>query len=381
MKYFRKTARWNGKKYEAYGKTELEALTKLSEKLAAAKRGEDPLGGSMSVDSWFSYWLATYKEPKGLTPKSLQMYQEKYNGYISPAVGRMKLLDVKDAHLQKILNSQAGRSASHVKKLRMVMQEMFRRARQSRLIPYDPSELLELPVTTQHQRRSLTDQERAAFLAVAPQHPAGLWILTLLYTGIRPGESAALTWADVDFKRNEIHIRSAKESGSRDLKGPKTNAGVRDIPIQSALRPLLLEQKGDPFSFVFPKKNGTIMDDDYMYRQWRSFLRHLDIYMGATLYRNKIIQHAIAEDLTLYCLRHTFCTDLQKAGVPINVAKELMGHSDISVTANIYTHRDNNVLHASMRMLDRTAGEESSITLTPSGGISGGKSLKKTSNA
>ena len=103
--------------------------------------------------------------------------------------------------------------------------------------------------------------------------------------------------------------------------------------------------------------------------------------MGATLYRNKITQHAIAEDLTLYCLRHTFCTDLQKAGVPINVAKELMGHSDISVTANIYTHRDNNVLHASMRMLDRTDGEESSITLTPSGGISGGKNLKKTSNA
>lgn len=84
MKYFRKTARWNGKKYEAYGKTELEALTKLSEKLAAAKRGEDPLGGSMSVDSWFSYWLATYKEPKGLTPKSLQMYSEKNITATSP---------------------------------------------------------------------------------------------------------------------------------------------------------------------------------------------------------------------------------------------------------------------------------------------------------
>ena len=59
---------------------------------------------------------------------------------------------------------------------------------------------------------------------------------------------------------------------------------------------------------------------------------------GATLKRNQIIVHAIADDLVPYCLRHTYGTDLQDAGVPINVAKYLMGHSDISVTANIDTH-------------------------------------------
>ena len=143
--YIRKTARYNGKKYEATGKTELEAMTKLAEKLAAAKRGEEAIGGSMTVTAWYKQWKATYKDPKGLTKKSLGMYDEKFNGYIKPAIGSMKLKDVKDVHLQRILNGQAGRSASHVKKLRMVMQEMFKRARQSRLIPYDPAELLELP--------------------------------------------------------------------------------------------------------------------------------------------------------------------------------------------------------------------------------------------
>lgn len=145
MKYFRKTARYNGKKYEATGKTELEALQKLAEKLAAAKRGEDVVGGSMTVDAWYSEWKALYKEPKGLTAKSLGMYDEKYRNYIKPRIGHLKLRDVRDVHLQRILNDQAGRSSSHVKKLRMVMQEMFKRARQSRLIPFDPAELLELP--------------------------------------------------------------------------------------------------------------------------------------------------------------------------------------------------------------------------------------------
>lgn len=357
MKYFRKTARLNGKKYEATGKTELEAMTKLAEKLAAAKRGEETIGGTMTVDAWFLEWLATYKEPKGLTAKSLGMYQEKYKGYIKPRIGRMKLKDVKDTHLQKILNEQEGMSASHACKVRMVMQEMFKRARQSRLIPYDPAELLELPQTTKGTRRSITEEERAAILEVAKTSRSGLWVLTLLYTGMRPGETAALTWADVDFAHNEIHVHAAKESGSNTIKGPKTDAGVRDIPIHARLRPLLLKARGDPFRPVFPTGSGGRQNENSLRRMWTGFKRELDIYMGAELYRNKIIRSVVATDLTPYCLRHTFCSDLQRSGVPLNVAKELMGHSDIQTTANIYTHKDQRVLHAGIALLDGSGGE------------------------
>ncbi len=357
MKSVRKTARYIGTKYEATGKTELEAMTKLAEKLTAAKRGEEVVGGSMSVNAWFAQWLELYKCPKGLTAKSLAMYTEKYNGYIKPRIGAMKLKDVRDVHLQRILNEQAGRSASHVKKIRMVMQEMFKRARQSRLIPYDPAELLELPETTQGRRRSITDAERAAILEVAQTHPAGLWVLMLLYTGMRPGETAALTWSDVDFPRNEIHVHAARESGTGNIKGPKTAAGVRDIPIHAALLPRLKAAQGRPFAPVFPNEKGEPMDDSTLHRRWKSFLRAMDIYMGARLYRNKIVDSALSPDLTPYCLRHTFCTDLQRAGVSINVAKELMGHSDIQMTANIYTHRDVGVLHDGISLLDGTGGK------------------------
>ena len=356
--YIRKTARWNGKKYEATGKTELEAMTKLAEKLAAAKRGEAEVSGSMTVNSWYKQWIELYKKPKGLTEKSLKMYDEKFNGYIRPAIGHMKLKDVKDVHLQRILNSQAGRSASHVKKIRMVLQEMFKRARQSRLIPYDPAELLDLPTVKQGRRRSITEEERAAILAVAARHRAGLWVLTLLYTGMRPGETAALTWSDVDFDHNEIHVHAAKESGSRAIKGPKTASGVRDIPIHAALLPHLLEVKGKPFSLVFPTKAGTVQNESSMRRMWNSFRTELDLQMGAKTKDGKIVESVVADDLTPYCLRHTFCTDLQRAGVPINVAKALMGHADIQTTANIYTHRDSETLHSGIALLDGTGGKD-----------------------
>ena len=221
----------------------------------------------------------------------------------------------------------------------------------------DPAELLELPAVTEGRRRSITEEERAAILAVAEHHRAGLWVLTLLYTGMRPGESAALNWADVDFDSNEIHIHAGLESGTGRIKGPKTEAGARDIPIHSALLPRLQRARGEPFSPVFANEAGNRHTEKTMRRMWLSFKRDLDIYMGAETYRNKVVKSAVAPDLTPYCLRHTFCTDLQKAGVAINVAKDLMGHSDISVTANIYTHRNSDVLHHGIMLLDGTGGK------------------------
>ena len=372
--YVRRTARWNGKKYEATGKTELEAMTKLAEKLAAAKRGEEAISASMTVNAWFQEWKATYKDPKGLTPKSLKMYDEKYKKYIRPAIGSMKLRDVKDVHLQRILNGQSGMSASHVKKIRMILQEMFKRARQSRLIVYDPAELLELPSCTHGTHRSITEAERTAILAVAETHRSGLWVLTLLYTGMRPGETAALTWADVDFKNNEIHVHAAKESGSQNIKAPKTDAGVRDIPIRAALLPRLKAAQGKPFSPVFPTGAGNFQNENSLRRLWTGFKRALDIYMGAKLERNKIVESKVATDLTPYCLRHTFATDCIRADVHIDNVRWLLGHSDIAMTANTYSHRDNDTLHRSISLVD-------TLDSTGAGGKPGGTQNDATHSA
>ena len=354
--YVRKTARFNGKKYEATGKTETEAIMKLAEKLAAAKRGEETINGNMTVNAWYKQWIELYKAPKGLTEKSLKMYDEKYNNHIKPRIGHMKIKDIKDVHLQKIMNAQAGMSDSHAKKVRMVMQEMFKRARISRIIPYDPAEELELPQASKGRRRAITDEEREAILAVAETHPAGLWILTLLYTGMRPGETATLTWADVDFDADEIRIHTAKESGTRNIKGPKTKAGVRTLPhIPNPIRPgLQAAAKGKkPFDFVFPTTTGTIMNDSAMRRRWVSFKTAIDQYMGAEIdSEGKTVNSKVAKDLVPYCLRHTFATDCAKAGVPIDTARWLMGHEDISLTANIYQDADKTALRNGLIIMD-----------------------------
>lgn len=356
--YVRKTFTYTGTRYEVKGKTEAEALTKMIQLQEELKRGEKTTGGNMTVARWFDEWMELYKEPTGLTPKSLGMYREKFAGYINPEIGRMKLKDVRDVHLQRILNKQAGMSYSHVTKLRAVMQQMFARARKSRLIPFDPAEDLELPRTEKNTRRSLTDAERAAFLAVEPTVKGGILYFTMLYTGMRPGELAGLQWRDVDFVRGEIHVSRALESGTwNTLKDPKTASGDRTIPLRPVLADRLralrdAEPDFSPLAPVFKNQAGNMHSATTMRRLWDSILRAMDIHLGAELYRNQIVSTRLAPDLMPYCLRHTFCTDLQDAGVPINIAKELMGHSDIATTANIYTHRNQETLHSYVSLMD-----------------------------
>ena len=130
--YVRKTFTWDGKRYDVKGKTIEEVYKKIAKMKVSLERGEIVINANTTVDHWFKEWVETYKKAAGLTPKSLKMYDEKYRNYIQPVIGAMKLRDVREIHLQKILNDQAGRSYSHVSKIRLVLKEMFSRARKNK---------------------------------------------------------------------------------------------------------------------------------------------------------------------------------------------------------------------------------------------------------
>lgn len=351
---------YENKQYKAYGKTKAEAIKKAALMEAALERGEAGISGKMSVKRWADEWMDTYKKGT-VTDKSYANY-ERHVKLLTDAIGNMKIKDVRDVHLQKILNARAGKSKSDMEKLRNTIQAIFKRARISRLIPFDPAEELEMPRVTEHKRRSITDRERKWILEMAEKHHAGLWIKMMLYCGLRPGEIMALQWKDINFKKKVVKITKAKESGKNDIKDTKTEAGEREIPIpdvllkdlKAARRDVL--QKNDKSKVVdlsppvfTQKTNDRPHTEASFYKAWNNFLRESDIALGATVYRSQIKESIIeveSPDLEPYCLRHTYCTDLEAAGVPINVAKYLMGHSDITVTANIYTHTSEKTIKA-----------------------------------
>lgn len=228
------TFTYNGKRYYCYGRTLEEAIENKVLKKQALENGEIGINKNMTVNRWAYEWLETYK--KGIvTDMVYKDYQSKVRLHISPAIGNYRLKDVTDTHLQKILNSRAGYSFDDTDKIRKLLRAMFKQARISRIITYDPAEALVMPKTTKGSYRSITPKERIYILELCNTYIAGTWIKTMLYCGLRPGETYALEWRDIDFKKKRINVSRALESGSNNIKEPKSKAGIRSIPIPTEL--------------------------------------------------------------------------------------------------------------------------------------------------
>lgn len=356
-KRYRSTFYLEGKRYETTGKNQKEADQKAAIKMDKLKRGEVGISGDMTVARWAAQWLATYKKPK-VGEGQYKNYLLYVNKIIVPAIGTLKVKHVKDIHLQKILNERIGKSKSDLTKLRMTMKAIFKRALISKLITYNPAENLEMPAAKDGTHRSITDHERKKILEVSDIHHAGLWIKMMLYCGLRPGETRALDWRHVDIERKLIHIELAMKAATKEIRGPKSDAGVRDVPIPLTFFPDLQKARQGPFDPVFVQPTtGRRHTKQSMRCLWNNFKRELDISMGAKLYRNEIVLSVVASDLTAYCLRHTYCTDLQDVGVPINVARYLMGHEDISTTSRIYTDTTERAIQDAAEKINKPKAE------------------------
>lgn len=362
----RKTRQIDGKRYVAYAKTEREAQKKLEDMIFDVRAHGNVLSGDTTVKKWSEEWLSVYVNPRDITKKSSAMYRQKLDKYILPAIGSMRIKDVRDIHLQKLLNS-ANTSKSTAQKVKIVTQAMFKQARKSHLIAYDPAEDLTLPKAPEGKGRSITDFERKHILEVAKTHYAGLYVLTVLYCGLRPGECIALRWADIDTENGTLRVSNAAESGnSKNIKDPKSAAGIRSVPIPASLLSRYKAEKpknGDLLPVFVQPKGKKRHTESSLNDFWNNFKRDLDMHMGAKVYRNQIIKHCFEvnpmleteeqwETLVPYCLRHTYGTDCQRAGVPLNVTKYLMGHSDVKVTANIYIDTTPDVVYDAAKALD-----------------------------
>lgn len=147
-------------------------------------------------------------------------------------------------------------------------------------------------------------------------------------------------------------------------KGYRQTSSTIPPQLKSELIKHRFKRQNEQYVFVRVKNHNLPMDENAFYHAWHNFKREMDISNGAKVYRNQIIESTLSEDLEPYLLRHTFCTDCQAAGVPINVAKELMGHSDISVTAKIYTHMVDEVFEQNRKRLQEYAQHKQNQTVT-----------------
>lgn len=318
----RTTFTYDGVRYYVRGHTQEELIEKKVRKQMELEEDKVKATNILCKD-YAEQWYATYKEPYVGT-KAQVMYKNQLR-LMSEYIGSRRLKDITATDLQTIINKEyaKGRSKSHINKIYLTITQIFKRATIDRKISYDPSLALIKPKMEDGTVRALTDTERKAILEVAKTHKYGLWIKFMLYLGLRPIETASVKYEDIDQEHMFLYIPKGKTSKAK-----------RRIPIPEPLQADIKQLSGN--GYVFTTEQGNPLNEDKIRRRWNSFKRALDIHMGATVYRNKIIKSVLADDLKLYCLRHTYGTDGQAAGVPIDVLADLMGHEKIETTRKYY---------------------------------------------
>lgn len=331
---YRESFTFDGKRYEVRANTKEELERKKVNKLRDLEEGRIIVDSSMTVKSWVEICIRDYKT--GVAPSTLANYKSKANHWIVEKIGNLKVKDVKEIHCQGILNDMAEQELAQytIRKVAEILRFVFERAKKNHLIFYNPAEDLSIPSGDKTTRRSITESERKYILEVADTNPKYVYFLFMLYCGCRPSEAAEIKGMDITKieEKNVLHIR-----------GTKSKNADRYVPIPNELYKRL--PKVNKIDYMFKNEAGGKLSAGNRNVLWKHFRRDLNIAMGCEVYRNQLIPpFPVAPDLVPYCLRHTFCTDLQKKDVDIRMAQYLMGHADIKLTANIYTHTDTEMI-------------------------------------
>lgn len=320
----------NGKRRRVpvYGTTYAKALEEAVSMRKARREGQNLEGAKQSVGAWAETWLKTYGGGAGYsTNYSNALYVKQL---LETDLGKMKLSDVRDVHVQMFANGLSGRSKSAVMKIRSIVQRIFVKAVANRMIAFDPTAAIRWPNAGEGSHRALDDSEVRLILEHWQESRAGLWAMFMLFAGLRRGEVLALRWEDVDFEAGVIHVgRGVHFERNKPVYGaPKTRAGFRDVPMLPPLRRALAGLYGPPRSpDVCTGAEGNRATMHVFTNAWM-------------VWQNALRRAAQDDALTIraHDLRHTFCTMLYDAGVDLKTAQVLMGHDDAAMTMELYTH-------------------------------------------
>lgn len=332
---------YEGKRYYVKAENQRE-LGKKIEKKRQELESIQIYDKNCRVDEWAEKAYKTYKADK------TNYYEMKlrYKNYISPAIGRKPISKVTATELQTIINDSECRSYSHLDKLIQEIKFVFKTALNDGLIVRNPAEGLSLKNIkdkTKGTRREITPEERKALNKVCDEYKPFIFFRVMLKCGLRPSEAMEIQGTDIETTENGKHLLH--------IRGTKTDAADRLVPIPSDLYELIKDTK--PFEPICPTVHGKKHTKDSYTKLTLKLKKMMNIAMGCRVERGVLIPpYPLADDFQAYCLRHTYCSDLCRANVPLKVAQSLMGHSNISITADIYAHTNRNDIEDAGELID-----------------------------
>jgi len=325
-----------------------------SKKEAEAKRDEFILnlskGLSINFDKAlfglaFKSWFDNVLRPS-ISLSSYNRYEMDYRIRIKDSsLSQMKLIDIKSIHIQGFYNDLLkSYTVNTVKLTHKLLNNFFNYCVRADLIIKSPMYAVELPKEekTTATNKAISDTDIEKLVQAAKDDIENFIFIFAIFTGMRQGEILSLCHSDIDFAENTITVNKSVKFLTVDgvyqpvLSQTKTGYSTRTIPIMNEiLAPLKAyiryeKEKHLGLSIPFGANNTLFTSKACTYREAANIRKILI----------RLCRKIDIEETTFHSLRHTFCTLLAKNNVPLKTASELMGHSDIGITAKIYTHVD-----------------------------------------
>ncbi|MFG3191980.1 tyrosine-type recombinase/integrase [Streptomyces omiyaensis] len=320
----------------AYGKTWAECDAKRRALLDKVDNGVPVPTRSMKLSEWLPYWLDNIVKPRRKKTTAAK-YEVHVRLYLVPMLGSKRLESLGVADVRRFLAQlEKKTSAATAKESHRVLRTALTAACREELVSRNVATLVEPPTVAARELSPWSLDETLDFLAAARKDPLYAAFVLAIALGFRRGEVVGLRWENVDLDKREIRVRTQRQRVAGEVyeDDPKGRRRKQTLPLpaicvaplrwQRLKQAVARERAGEKWTetgYVFTTRTGQPIEPRNLYR---SFTR--------------VAKNAGLRVVRLHDARHGTATLLTAAGVPPRVVMEILGHSQIAVTMNVYTH-------------------------------------------
>jgi integrase len=321
-----------------------------------AEAGVLPVGPRASVGQFLEHWLSTAKP--SIRPKTYTSYEGTVRLHLTPILGRLDLRKLSPVHVQDLLTAKAaaGLSPTTVRYILLVLRIALSQAERWSMVSRNVATLVDPPRVARREVPVLTIQQCRALLVAARDHRFEAAYVLALGLGLRRGEVLGLRWQDVDLDVARLVVRGALQRvpGEGILRvETKTARSVRVVTLPGvcvgALRRRRVHQIQERFvagrawvesGYVLTSGVGSPLDGE-----------------AVTRALHRLLADAGLPSLRFHDLRHGAATLLLSQGVAARVVMDVLGHSQISTTQNVYQHVMPSLVDEAAAAIDRALGD------------------------
>ena len=325
-----------GKHVTKYEKTQAACREWLRKMQAQVENGLTLAGAQTKVVDYLEDWLIVHAT--SVRPKTSDQYKQIIKQHIIPDLGLIKMKDLQPKQIQALYGKKLehGISSRTVQLIHAVLRRALNQAVNMGMIGRNPALAITRPKVRRKEMKTLSDNQVRTLLSVAQgdRFEAVFWLAVT--TGLRLGELMGLKWSDLDWVHRRLHIQRQlqRQRTGLEFSEPKTAAGRRVIVLGEAtvekLRKHLDLQLAERQAaakywkendMMFPSSRGTPMDPSNLYHNFKSLLKKANL-----------------PDIRFHDLRHTAATLMLQQGTHPKIVQERLGHSNISMTLDTYSH-------------------------------------------